>query len=269
MQGGAAAAAAVGNTAGDFACGEPHRAAFGLTDGAPATPPLEEDHRGEQNARGRRGPTMTWPPALPSGRVLLLAGLAVVVVALAAVGGWLWWDAEQRRILGAHAEVIARVPPALAPDATAEVRQTAMRDLEQLLARYPSARTVPEAAYELGNVRFAAGQYAAARTAYELALERGATGLVRTLARAALARTWEAERDFGRAAEAYGALARDLEPRSFLFEDALMDQARTLELAGKKDDAIATYQRMLKEVPTTRRAEDVRSRLASLGVNAR
>ena len=212
---------------------------------------------------------MTWPPELPSTRTLLVAGLALVVVVLAGVGGWVWWEASQRLVLAAHAEVMIRVQPALAPEATAEAKAAATRELEQLLARYPSARTVPEAAYELGNVRFATGQYAAARGAYELAGQRGAPGLVHALARAGVARTWEAERDFARAADAYAALAKGLQPRSFLYEDALMDQARALELAGKKDEAIATYQRLLKEFPTARRAEDVRSRLASLGTATR
>lgn len=208
---------------------------------------------------------MTWPPA----RTLIIAGLAVVVVALAAFGGWAWWDAQQRRTMTATAEVLARVQPALAPDATADVKLAATRDLEQILQRYPSARTVPAAAYELGNVRFAAGQYAAARTAYELALQRGASGLITTMSRAAVARTWEAERDFNQAAVAYGALVKSLDVRSFLYEDALIDQARVLELAGKKAEAVAIYQKLLKEVPTAKRSDDVRSRLASLGTAAR
>ena len=212
---------------------------------------------------------MTWPPTLPPTRTLVIAGLVVVGVALAAFGGWLWWEAHQRHVLEAHAAVMARVQPALAPEASADARAAATRELEQLLERYPSARTVPEAAYELGNVRFGAGQYAPARSAYELALQRGAPGLVRALAQGGLARTWEAERDFLHAAEAYGTLVKALDPRSFLYEDALMDQARCLEMAGKKDDAIATYQRVLKEVPTAKRADDVRTRLASLGTAAR
>jgi hypothetical protein len=89
------------------------------------------------------------------------------------------------------------------------------------------------------------------------------------MARAGVARTWEAERDFGRAAEAYAALVQQLDPRSFMYEDALIDQARTLELAGKKTEAVAAYQRVLKEVPAARRSDDVRSRLASLGTTAR
>jgi tetratricopeptide (TPR) repeat protein len=208
---------------------------------------------------------MTWPPV----RTLVIAGVAVVIVALAAFGGWAWWEAQQRRTMAATAEVLARVQPALAPDATAEVKLAAAKDLEQILERYPSARSVPDAAYELGNVRFSSGQYAPARTAYELALQRGASGLVATMSRAGVARTWEAERNFNQAATAYDALVKSLDSRSFLYEDALLDQARVLELAGKKAEAIAIYQKLLKEVPTAKRSDDVRSRLASLGTAAR
>jgi tetratricopeptide (TPR) repeat protein len=128
---------------------------------------------------------------------------------------------------------------------------------------------VPTTAYELANLRFASGQYAAARAAYTLALERGASGLVAAMARAGVARSWEAERDFGKAADAYAALVQSLDPRSFLYEDALIDQARTLELGGKKAEAIAIYKKLLKELPTAKRADDIRSRLASLGTAAR
>jgi tetratricopeptide (TPR) repeat protein len=212
---------------------------------------------------------VNWPPTLPSARTLIIASLVLVGVALAAFGGWAWWDAQQRRTMAAVAEVMALVHAAQAPDAPADAKQASIRDVEQLLQRYPSARTVPTAAYELGNLRFAAGQYAGARTAYELALQRGARGLVGAMARAGVARTWEAERDFGRAAEAYAVLVKELDPRSFLYEDALIDQARALELGGKKAEAIAAYQRVLKEVPTAKRSEDVRNRLASLGTSAR
>ena len=206
---------------------------------------------------------------LPSTRTLIIAGVALVVVAMAAVGGWFWWEAQQRRVLAATAEVMARAQPAFAPDATTEVKLAAARDLEQLLQRYPSAPTVPTSAYELGNLRYAAGQYPGARAAYELSLQRGATGLVSAMARAGVARTWEAERDFARAADGYAALVKQLDPRSFMYEDALIDQGRSLELAGKKAEAIAIYERLLKDVPTAKRSDDVRSRLASLGAAAR
>ena len=207
--------------------------------------------------------------ARPSVRTLAIAGAAVVVVLLIALGGWFWHDAQQRRVQAAYAEVTARVQAALAPDAPAESKVTAARELEAWLSRYPSAGPVPQAAYELGNLRFGLGQFGSARTAYELALQRGASGTLRGLVRVALARTWEAERDFGRAADAYGALVKDLDARNFLYEDALLDQGRTLELAGRKAEAVATYQKLLKDVPTARRAEDVRIRLAALGTASR
>ena len=164
--------------------------------------------------------------AWPSARTIAIAVVAVVVLLLAGFGGWLWYDAQQRRVQEAYAEVVARVQLAQAPDAPAETKVTATRDLEQWLSRHPSARAVPQAAYELGNLRFGLKLYAGARTAYELSLQRGASGTLRPLVQASLARTWEAERDFARAADAYGALLKDLSPRSFLYEDALLDQAR-------------------------------------------
>jgi len=209
------------------------------------------------------------PIAWPSARTLAIAGVAVVVVLLVALGGWFWYDAQQRRVAAAYAEVTARVQVALGPEAPADTKVAAARDLEAWLARYPSARSVPEAAFELGNLRFGLGQFASARTAYELSLQRGPSGTLRGLVRAALGRTWEAERDFGRAADAYGALVKDLDARNFLYEEALLDQARVLELAGRKAEAIATYQKLLKDVPTARRAEDVRIRLAALGTASR
>jgi tetratricopeptide (TPR) repeat protein len=211
--------------------------------------------------------TTWWPPL--SSRALLVAAAVVLAVAIAAFGGWAWYDAAQRRANAAYAEALTRAQAADTPDAPSDVRVAAARQLEQILARYPSARPVPQAAYELGNLRFASRDFAGARAAYELAVQRGATGMLRTLARMGVARTWEAERDFVRAAEAYGALVRDLDPKSFAFEEVLLDHGRTLELAGRKPEAVAAYQRLLKEVPNARRADEVRSRLAALGTASR
>jgi len=210
-----------------------------------------------------------WLPPLPSRRTLLITAGAGALVLLVAVGAWAWYDAQQRRMQAAYADVLLRVQVADAPDTPAEGKLAAARDLEQVLARYPSARAVPQAAYELGNLRFAARDYAGARAAYALAVQRGGTGLVRALARSSIGRTWEAERDFAKAADAYAELVKALDPRSFLYEDALIDQARALEMAGRKPEAVAAYERVLKEVPTARRADEIRMRLAALGTAVR
>jgi tetratricopeptide (TPR) repeat protein len=202
---------------------------------------------------------------LPSPRALVAAGIALVVLGAAAAGGWYWQETQQRRVAAAYAEVMTRAYSAQAPQAPSDARTRAARELEQVIGQYPSGAAAAEAAYELGNLRYADRQYAPARAAYEMALARGSGPTVRTLARASIGYTWEAERDFARAAEAYQAVARDLGPKDFLFEQALLDLARAQELAGRTPDAIATYQRLLKELPAARRADEVRARLSALG----
>jgi tetratricopeptide (TPR) repeat protein len=201
----------------------------------------------------------------PPTRTLVAAGIALVILAAAALGGWYWYDTQQHRIAAAYAEAMTRAQAAHAPQATADARARAAQDLEHVIAQYPSGASAAEAAYELGNLRYAARQYAPARGAYEVAIARGGGPTVRTLARASIGYTWEAERDFGKAVEAYQAVANDLDPNDFLYEQVLLDLARAQELAGRKADAIATYQRVLKDLPAARRADEVRSRLAALG----
>jgi tetratricopeptide (TPR) repeat protein len=208
---------------------------------------------------------MTWPER----RTLIIAGVVLIVVLLGATGGWLWYLAQQREVSGAYAATMTRVAAARAPRAPSEARMAATAELEQLIARYPSAASVGEAAYELGNLKYDARQYPAARSAYEVALGRGVSGTLQTLTRAAVAHTWEAERDYGKAIAAYQALVKNLGPKDFLYEETLMDLARVQELAGKKSDAAQTYQKLLKDVPASRRAEDVKSRLAALSAPTR
>jgi tetratricopeptide (TPR) repeat protein len=214
------------------------------------------------------GIVLSWL-TVPSTRTLVITVLVVGGVALAALGAWAWYDAGQRRVAAAYADVSARVQAAEAPDAPAEAKAAVARELQALLTRYPSARPVPQAAFDLGNLRMATRDYIGARAAYQLALQRGATGMLRTLAQLGIGRAWESERDFAKAADAYAALVNQLDNRSFAYEDALVDYARTLELSGKKDEAVAAYQKVLKEVPNARRADDIRARLAALGTAAR
>src|SRR3989449_5478735 len=58
------------------------------------------------------------------------------------------------RSMAAYAEVMVRIAAAQGSEATPEARAGAMRDLEAILARYPSAGAAPQAAYDLGNLRY-------------------------------------------------------------------------------------------------------------------
>jgi tetratricopeptide (TPR) repeat protein len=204
---------------------------------------------------------LTWRAAA------LAAGAIVVLTALGA-GGWFWMGVQARRAEAAYAGALARLGPAAGPESRGgSDRAAAVRDLEAALAAHPSAAAAPLAAYELGNVRYGEREYAKARGAYELAAARASSPTVRALARAGVGYTWEAERNHAKAIEAFQAGVADAKPGEFLFDELLLDLARVQAAAGKRDDAIATYRRLLKEAPKSLRLEDAKSRLARLGAS--
>ncbi len=205
--------------------------------------------------------------ARESRRALLLGGGALLAAVLLAVGVWAWLGARERAAEAVYGQALLHALAALeGAQASPAAVTAAAAELEAALAGYPSTATAPLAAYELGNLRYAARQYAQARSAYELALTKGAAGLFRALARAGIGYAWEAERDFAKAADAYRGALADARPGGPLAETLLLDLARAEELAGRKDEAIAAYRRALKEAPVGAPSTDVRAHLASLGV---
>jgi tetratricopeptide (TPR) repeat protein len=202
---------------------------------------------------------------LPTPRTLMLAGAAVLVVAALSAGGWYWRTVSQRHAMAAYADALTRAQPALGPQATTDARATGIRDLEAALTQYPSGPGVAQVAYELGNLRFDAQQYGQARGAWELALAQGAPRTIKTLSEGGVAYTWEAERNYGKAVDAFKIALTGLGPKDFYYEELLIGLGRTQELSGQKADAIATYRRALGELAQSRRLEEIKARLAALG----
>jgi TolA-binding protein len=203
---------------------------------------------------------------LSSRAARLTLKIAGVLVAAAILGGagWLWLRAEDARGQAALAATADLVQQADGPQATGDARQQAIVSLQTLLAEHSRSSAAAQAAYQLGNLQYQAGNYGAARGAYEIALAKGATGSLRILAASGVGYTWEAQKNYANAVTAYAALARDAGPRQFLFEETLLDLARAQALAGKPAEARATYERLLKDAPDTRRASDIRARIAEL-----
>jgi len=202
---------------------------------------------------------------LPTPRTLMLAGAAVLVVAALSAGGWYWRTVSQRHAMAAYADALTRAQPALGPQATTDARATGIRDLEAALTQYPSGPGAAQVAYELGNLRFDAQQYGQARGAWELALAQGAPRTIKTLSEGGVAYTWEAERNYGKAVDAFKIALTGLGPKDFYYEELLIGLGRTQELSGQKADAIATYRRVLGELAHSRRLEEIKARLAALG----
>ncbi|MBM3219861.1 MAG: tetratricopeptide repeat protein [Candidatus Rokubacteria bacterium] len=200
----------------------------------------------------------------PAPRTLVAAGLGIVAVLLVAGGLWFWLGARAERGQAVHADALAQAQAARNPQAPATAKSAAITTLEAALAQAPDAALAAQAAYELGSLRFDLGQFAPARAAWEIALARAGSATVRTMARAGIAAAWESERNFPKAIDAYAAALAAEKDGPFYREDLLIGLGRSQELAGKRDDAIKTYERVLKEVPKLRRADEVRGRLASL-----
>jgi tetratricopeptide (TPR) repeat protein len=203
---------------------------------------------------------------LRSRRALAVGAACAGAVALLLFGGWFWYSSYQTRGLGEYAEALTRAQASQSPDAPSQARAEAIRELEAALAEYPANVAAVQAAYELGNLRFMNREYAAARGAFGVALAKGATDTLRLLCRAGIAYAWESERDFPKAVEAFQAALDGVKPEGFLSEDLTLGLARSQELAGQKQAAVATYQRILKDFPRLRRADFIRTRLAELGV---
>jgi tetratricopeptide (TPR) repeat protein len=194
---------------------------------------------------------------------LIALGVLVVAGGLA-LGGWTWWQSQQAQGAVALAAAVELAQTAQAPGASPAARAAARQALEAVIAQHPRYAGLPQAAYRLGNLRYAAGEYAAARGAYQVALAQGATGTVRTLVGVGIGYTWEAEKDYAKAQTAYEAALAGLGPKDFLYEAILLDLARVQEFGGRREAALETYRRILKDVPESRRADDVRTRIASL-----
>jgi tetratricopeptide (TPR) repeat protein len=208
---------------------------------------------------------MKFTLAPPTPRTIGIVLAAIVVAGLLGAGGWYWYNASQQRAMAAYAEAMTRALPAQNAEATSEARRAAIGELEGVLLRHPSGRGVAQVAYQLGNLRYEAQQYAQARGAFELAVAQGAPPTLATLSRGGVAYAWEAERDYPKAVAAFKVALEGLGPKDFYYEDLLLGLARVQELGGQKADAIATYRRALTELTQTRRAEEIRARLAALG----
>ena len=91
-----------------------------------------------------------------------------------------------------------------------------------------------------------------------------AGGTIRTLSAVGIGYTWEAEKSYAKAQTAFEAALSGRAPKDFMYEELLIDLARVQEFGGNRPGALETYQRLLKDLPDSRRGDDIRSRVASL-----
>lgn len=217
---------------------------------------------------------MTFPAVLRRAALgprqwILWSGLALACVLFVGLAGWAWWSFYQSRGQAELELVLLRLRGAQGAAVQAETRADTVKALESVIQRYPRLRALPHAAYQLGNLHYQAGAFEEARNAYQLALAKGARGSFATLCHLGIGYTWDVQGDHAKALAAFEAGLRGLTPQDFLYEELLLGVARTQQLLGQRDRAREAYERLLKELPQSRRAEDIRARLASLEGPAR
>jgi tetratricopeptide (TPR) repeat protein len=205
--------------------------------------------------------------ALQASRWGRWAGLALLALALVGFGwgAWMLWSTRaeshgavalaQARLLLAQAQV---------PNAAPGAEGRAQKALEEVVAEYPRLSSGAQAAYQLGNLRFAAGHYPQARAAFQIAKARARSASLVSLASLGIGFTFEAEKNYEAAEKSYAETIKGAGPKDFLYEEAMSDMARVQELGGKRAAAVETYQKILKELPDGRRAEEMRARVAML-----
>ena len=194
---------------------------------------------------------------------------AVIVVGL----GWLGWSAWKSRYESqgniAFAQARTLVAQGGAPGAPADARERAERALQGVITDYPRLSSIAQAAYLLGSLRYSAAQYPQARSSYEIARAKAGSSSLAALAGLDIGYCWEAEKNYDAAEKAYLLAISGAKPKDFLYEEAMIDAGRAQELGGKRAAAVETYQRLLKDLPDTRRAEELRSRVANLQTPAK
>jgi tetratricopeptide (TPR) repeat protein len=194
-----------------------------------------------------------------------LIGVGVLfVLAGLGLGIWAWWQSQQAQGSLALAAATELAQAAQAPGANPAARAAALQALDGVVTQHPRYGGVAQAAYRAGNLRFDTGDYAGARGSYQIAIAKGATGVVRAMAAVGIGHTWEVEKDYAKAQAAYEAALAGLGPKDFLYENVLLDLGRVQEFGGRRDAAVETYRRLLKDLPDSRRGADVRARIAAL-----
>ena len=151
------------------------------------------------------------------------------------------------------------------PQATADAKATGIRELETASRNIPRARA-PRVAYELGNLRYDAQQYAQARGAWDLAVAQGRRGRSGTEPGRHRVHVGVLERNYAKAVEAFKiALTRPGPRRTLLRGSAPGSRADARSWPARRPTRSRLHRRALGELAQSRRVEEITSRLAALG----
>ncbi len=205
--------------------------------------------------------------------------LVVIVIALAAVGGYTWWRQSRNdkantllaAALAVHeAPVVAPAEPA--PGSPVPVEQpgtykTEQAKLEAALPKfvetadtYPSTEAGIAARYHAAGVLAQLGRYAEAEQRYQEVIDTGGRTIYARTARLGLADAQLAQRKYDPAIAIYRDLSTESNPQ-LPVDGVLMQLGRAYLRAGKKEDAARAFNRVVEEFPDSLYVADARREL--------
>tara|TARA_B100000029_G_scaffold516253_2_gene628023 strand:+ start:18691 stop:19362 length:672 start_codon:yes stop_codon:yes gene_type:complete len=187
--------------------------------------------------------------------------VTVILATLLVFGGSYYWFTSQ-------AVNLVEVGKVFAPGYTAMQTnryQDAIPIFERVVAEYRGSDLASEAMLELANAYFYIDDYINARKYYQTFLNEhgGQDNIWELTAQSGLAACDEEEKHYERAATQYLSLA-DQNPGSHQVPMFLLDAARCYKSAGKNEQAISLYKKVISSYQTTSYARDAQIAMTSL-----
>jgi tetratricopeptide (TPR) repeat protein len=199
----------------------------------------------------------------------LVAGVAVAVLAGAAVGGFLWMRQQDDRAAAGlfyeATELVTEPSPMGAPPAPRrpEDMQKAIETFRKILSDFPNSSVAPQAAYLLGNALSERKDWDGAIKAYQDFLARyGANRLLVPLIYQRMAYTQLAQGKLDEAEKTFTAIVQM--PTAPNKDHALYELGKINELLSRPEGALASYQQIVKDHPSSPFAMEASVRIKTL-----
>ena len=183
----------------------------------------------------------------------LLVGLAVFLLASAAVGGVFWLDrqaSEKAQELDREASLLLMSRSTADPKNAESLLNQAMVKYREIVEQYPRTAAAPLALFHLGNAQSQANDLPAAIDTYQrFMLLYGGNPALGALIQQRLAYSYLLKGDREQAAKAFSAIVGS--PGVLLKDQALFELARLEESQSRPEGAVAHYQELIKTYPNS------------------
>jgi outer membrane protein assembly factor BamD (BamD/ComL family) len=183
----------------------------------------------------------------------LLVGLAVLLLAVAAVGGVFWMDrqaSDKAQELDREASRLLLARSTGDPKNAETLLNQAMGKYREIVEQYPRTTVAPLALFQLGNTQFQANDLPAAIATYQrFLLLYGGNPALAGLVQQRLAYSYLLKGDREQAAKTFTAIVES--PGGLLKDQALFELARLEESQSRPEGAMAHYQELIKTYPSS------------------